>query len=167
MTRDEGCLLGELGIFSCDPLALVYYESMLSHQTDLNINAKRPWLHEMSKSYFFLGYFEYFKPGPVQCLNKLWHWDILTLSPTADYILMSLVCREGGFPLNTAWPESSTWGQKVPFFGGARRFSSGGNRDCGEGDEICRELKWDSGQLKARWGQEHHSECFCEVFRKL
>lgn len=31
------------------------------------------------KAIFFLGYFEYFKPQPVHCLNKLWHWAILTL----------------------------------------------------------------------------------------
>lgn len=94
-------------------------KSLLSHRTDLNINAIWPWLHETSKSFFFffLGYFEYFKPGPVQCLNKLWHWAILTLSPTTDYILMSLVCGGGGFPLNTPWPESSTGGTKGSIFG--------------------------------------------------
>lgn len=51
-------------------------ESKLSHQTDLNINALRPCLYEMSKSlffFFFLSYFKYFKPWLVQCLNKLWH----------------------------------------------------------------------------------------------
>lgn len=34
----------------------------------------------LKASFFFVGYFEYFKPGPVQCLNKLWHWAIFTLS---------------------------------------------------------------------------------------
>lgn len=123
-SRDEGCLLCELGIFPGGLLALAYSESMLSHRTDLNINAKRPWLHEMSKSYFFfLGYFEYFKPGPVQCLNKLWHWAILTLFSN-HWLLIDVPCVQwGGFPLNTPWPESSIRGQKVPFWRGRQNNS--------------------------------------------
>lgn len=80
----------------------------------------QPRLHEMSKSYFFLGYFEYFKPGPVQCLNKLWHWAILTLSPTTAYILMSLVCGEGDFH----WIHPDLNHPQ-----GDKRFHSGGEQD--------------------------------------
>lgn len=127
-SRDEICLVGELGIFSWGPLALAYAESMLSHRTDLNINAKQPWLNEMSKSHFFLGYVEYFQPKQVQCLNKLWHWAILTLFSN-HWLHIDVPCvRRRGFPLNTPWPDSSTGEQKNPFWGGARQFWSGGNQ---------------------------------------
>lgn len=75
--------------------------------------------------FFFLGYFEYFKPGLVQCLNKLWHWAILTLLSNHRLHIDVPCVQQGGFPLNTPWPESSTRGQKVPFFRGGGQCSCG------------------------------------------
>lgn len=78
----------------------------------------------MSKSYFFLGYIEYFKPWPVECLNKLWHWAILTVFSN-HWLHIDVPCVWGeGFPLNAPWPESSTGGQKISFLG-RKQYSSG------------------------------------------
>lgn len=127
-------------------VTVVLFESKLLHQTDLNINALRPCLYEMSKSHFFLSYFKYFKPRLVQCLNKLWHWTIFTPLPS-HWLHIDVPCvRWEGFPQILPDLNHHRGDKKKSILRSkAVQFWGGGNAGHGEKEEICRQLEWEGG----------------------